>query len=311
MSVIDYSALDTSLSHAQSEKESDALLQELAIGTGKNLYGAWTDYQDFKVKDLLDDKFIPQGGTEEFDIYERGGNWFSDLFSGYKGRLDYSPEYLEHLDAGTLPEGLDVVDLSKRGLIKGNMGGKLKNFFGNLPKNKPMETYKMSPTSAAPSAPRKAGITKYNMDPAAPSGGGITKYQFGPKGSTNINPSTQGITKYSGGNVVPPTSGVSAPGITKYVGGEPIAATSNTLKGVDALSKVGDVLDVAGPIGNIAGIATTNVDALTGKLGDTAAAKSASGVAGNVLGAYAAASPEPFTKTMAGIGSLLLGAGSV
>ena len=336
---IDYSGLDQSLVSARSAREEEQLLKELGMETGKNLYGAWDDSQSLKTTDLLGDKFTPTGTIEDgmisegftgdpLDIYQRKGNWFSDMFTGHKGRLEYTDEYLKHLDAGTLPEGLNVADLSKKGILSGGSGGgPLKNFFGNLPKNKPMQTYKMGPTSASTPGPRTAGITKYNM---------------GPKPSTNVNPTSQGITRYSGGNVVAPTSGVSAPGITKYnmgavaptssargagitkyIGGEAVTsglegakAGANALsQGSTALSQVGNTLgqvgNVLGPAGSIAGLATTDIDALTGAYGQTAAAKAGSGVISGALGTYAAVSPEPITKTLAAIGSGIAGAFSV
>jgi len=253
---IDYTGLDTALADARSSKESDALLQELAMTTGKNLYGAWGDYQDLRTTEYLGEKF--KVDSEKFDIYDRSGNWFTDMFRGHKGRLEYSDDYLEHLDAGTLPDDLDVLDLTKKGTIKG-IGGPLKNFFGNLPQNKPMSTYKMGPTTPGATSPSTSGITK-------------------------------------------------------YVGGETVTAATEGLKGASALSKVGSALDtvgnVLGPVGSIAGLATTDVDALTGKHGDTAQAKAVSGAASSAIGTYALLSPEPISKTLAAIATIA-GLGSV
>ena len=92
---------------ARQAVEEDRLRKQLAMETGSALYGAWGEHQNLKTKEFMDKTF--KIGGEDVPMYERKGNWFSDLFTGAKGRVQLSPEARKVQNYGQSFELLQLV----------------------------------------------------------------------------------------------------------------------------------------------------------------------------------------------------------
>ena len=312
-----YDQLQVSLGKARSAREEEETRKQLAYQAGSSLYGAWTDTQNLKMKQLLGEKATI--GKKEIPMYEDQGNFFKNLFTPAEGRVGVNPEYQKHLNIKKYAEGAKDNPWMTATKPDEPMNIFKDPVYGTFQDDTPLTAEDWDffhgsdvlDAEGLETAQKGLGGDYLNLkEPTLGQAGAGSGF-----GSDLFSKIKSGVGELA--------KGVPHKGITNYkfgAGGADLTSIGTTPATANVLGKAGEVAgqignvagkvgDVLGPVGSAVGLATTDTAALMGAKGQTAAAKTASGAAGNIFGiASAVPGPhQPFTAAA----SLLFGAGSV